>query len=74
MIPLFREDGGESCNVFWDMNSTTMGFVNEQSAVTFYSFIFGFAGKVARLSALLNPIITYLYGGIRTKICQYNSS
>ena len=26
------------------MNSTTMGVLNEQTAFTFYSFIFGFAG------------------------------
>ena len=41
-----REDGGETCNVFWTMNTTSIGFINEQSAVTFYSFIFGFAGTI----------------------------
>ena len=35
------------------MNTTSIGFINEQSAVTFYSFIFGFAGRLYDLHFLL---------------------
>ncbi|XP_023343124.1 somatostatin receptor type 2 isoform X2 [Eurytemora carolleeae] len=53
MVPVFlyantitRPDGGESCNIFWTMNITSSGLINEQTAFTFYSFIFGFAGPL----------------------------
>ena len=51
-INMLRPDGGESCNIFWTMNITSTGLVNEQTAFTFYSFIFGFAGIIKTLKGL----------------------
>ena len=58
MLPIFlyattsktKRNGGESCNIFWVEGM--WGFmegdlINEQTAFTFYSFIFGFAGPLA---------------------------
>ena len=58
MLPVFlyattitRQDGGETCNIFWSFNSSLTGegrasILNEQTAFTFYSFIFGFLGPL----------------------------
>ena len=58
MLPVFlyattitRQDGGQTCNIFWSFNSSLTGegrasILNEQTAFTFYSFIFGFVGPL----------------------------
>ena len=54
MLPVFlyattitRPGGGDSCNIFWAINSSSeAAILNEQTAFTFYSLIFGFVGPL----------------------------
>lgn len=53
MLPIFlyattivRPDGGHSCNIFWPMEATKGDIINEQTAFTFYTFLFGFLGPL----------------------------
>jgi len=53
MLPVFlyattitRPDGGHSCNIFWSINASSEAILNEQTAFTFYSLIFGFVGPL----------------------------
>ena len=63
MLPVFlyattttRPDGRTSCNIYWAYDDTGSGatnatdterILNEQTAFTFYSLIFGFLGPLA---------------------------
>ena len=63
MLPVFlyattttRLDGGTSCNIYWanwdnvtdnTTDSDRQSILNEQTAFTFYSLIFGFLGPLA---------------------------
>lgn len=53
MLPIFlyaatiiRPDGGHSCNIFWPMESSQDDIINQQTAFTFYTFMFGFLGPL----------------------------
>ena len=56
MLPVFlyattisRPDGGQSCNIYWrNINGTSEeAILNEQTAFTFYTLVFGFLGPLA---------------------------
>merc|ERR1719278_2025612 len=56
MLPIFlyattisRPDGGQSCNIYWrNINGTSEeAILNEQTAFTFYTLVFGFLGPLA---------------------------
>lgn len=68
MLPVFlyattitRPDGGNSCNIFWNVNFSQEDIINQQTAFTFYSLAFGFAGPLF--------FILIFYGLVLVKLC-----
>lgn len=69
MLPVFlyattvtRPDGGQTCNIFWPGGLDQEDMINGQTAFTFFSFAFGFAGPLF--------FILIFYGFVLAKLCM----
>jgi len=73
MLPVFmyattvvRPDGGHTCNIFWAGGVNHENMMKGQTAFTFFSFAFGFAGPLF--------FILIFYGFVLAKLCMVGHS